>query len=35
LAELEQEGETALLLWDESVLEKPESIKLEGLCAVR
>ena len=35
LAELEQEGEPALLLWDESVLEKPESIKLEGLCAVR
>jgi hypothetical protein len=24
-----------LLLWDESVLEKPESIQLEGLCAVR
>jgi hypothetical protein len=35
LAQLEQEGETALLLWDESVLEKPESLKLEGLCAVR
>jgi hypothetical protein len=35
LADLEQEGEPALLLWDESVLEKPESIQLEGLCAVR
>ena len=28
-------GEEALLLWDQSVLEKPESIKTEGLCAVR
>ena len=24
-----------LLLWDESVIEKPESIAWEGLCAVR
>jgi hypothetical protein len=35
LAELEQAGEEALVLWDESVLEKPESIQLEGLCAGR
>lgn len=35
LAQLEQDEEDALLMWDESVLEKPESIKLEGLCAVR
>ena len=35
LAHLEQGRETALAIWDESVLEKPESIALEGLCAVR
>ena len=35
LQELTQAGQTALCLWDESVLEKPESEKLEGLCAVR
>lgn len=35
LCELEADGEQALLLWDESVIEKPESIALEGLCAVR
>jgi len=35
LVDLEQAEETALLLWDESVIEKPESIKLEGLCSVR
>jgi len=35
LEQLEQEGEPGLLLWDESVLEKPESIALAGLCAVR
>jgi hypothetical protein len=28
-------AETALVVWDESVLEKSESIALEGLCAVR
>jgi Transposase DDE domain len=28
-------GEEAILLWDESVLEKPESLAAEGLCAVR
>ncbi len=27
--------ETPLVVWDESVLEKPESLKLEGLCPVR
>ncbi len=26
---------SALVIWDESVIEKPESIALEGLCAVR
>jgi hypothetical protein len=34
LAELQQAGEQALAVWDESVLEKPEGLKLEGLCAV-
>ncbi len=29
------EHETPLVVWDESVLEKPESLKLEGLCPVR
>ena len=28
-------GERALVIWDESVLEKPESLQAEGLCAVR
>lgn len=35
LEELERENEKALLIWDESVWEKPESIAIEGLCAVR
>jgi hypothetical protein len=35
VAALEQAGEEGLLLWDESVIEKPESIALEDLCAVR
>lgn len=35
LAELEQAGEEGLVMWDESVIEKSESIALEGLCAVR
>ena len=35
LTELQASGETALAIWDESVLEKPESIALEGLCPVR
>ena len=33
--ELTGAGEEALLLWDESVLEKPESLKSEGLGSVR
>jgi len=32
---LHAEGETPLVLWDESVLEKPESLRAERLCAVR
>jgi len=35
LQEMKQAGEQALAVWDESVLEKSESLKLEGLCAVR
>jgi len=35
LVALEQAGEEALLMWDESVIEKLASIALEGLCAVR
>lgn len=30
-----QETETTLVVWDESVVEKAESIALEGLCPVR
>jgi hypothetical protein len=30
-----EEGERPLVIWDESVLEKPESLATEGLCAVR
>jgi len=33
--ELQAEGERALILWDESVIEKPESLQAERLCAVR
>src|SRR5437588_273844 len=33
--EMEQQGETPLCIWDSSVLEKPESLKLEGLGSVR
>jgi hypothetical protein len=33
--ELQAAGEMPLVLWDESVLEKPESLKAERLCAVR
>ena len=33
--ELKRANEEALVVWDESVLEKPESRKLEGLCSVR
>jgi len=35
LKELEAAGDEALVLWDASVLEKPESIESEGLCPVR
>jgi hypothetical protein len=28
-------GQTVWVIWDESVIEKPESLHLEGLCAVR
>lgn len=35
LAALEAANEQALVVWDESVLEKPESLAAEGLCAVR
>jgi hypothetical protein len=35
LQELEAVGEDALLIWDGSPWEKPESLKAEGLCAVR
>jgi len=30
-----EQGERPLVIWDESVLEKPESLQAEGLCAVR
>ena len=33
--ELWAEGDRPLVIWDESVLEKPESLQAEGLCAVR
>ena len=29
------QGEAVYVIWDESVIEKPESLKAEGLCAVR
>jgi hypothetical protein len=29
------EGTEALMLWDDSVIEKPESLQCEGLCPVR
>jgi hypothetical protein len=35
LEAIEATGDTALVVWDESVLEKAESIAIEGLCAVR
>jgi hypothetical protein len=34
-AALGQAGEPALLIWDDSILEKAESIASERLCAVR
>jgi len=33
--ELAQQGERVLCVWDGSVIEKPESEKMEGLCAVK
>ncbi len=35
VVELQAAGELPFILWDESVLEKPESLKAERLCAVR
>jgi hypothetical protein len=35
VAELQEEGERPLVIWDESVIEKPESLAAERLCAVR
>lgn len=35
LNELEAEGDEPLLAWDESVIEKSESIAIEGLCSVK
>jgi len=35
VANLRAASEEPLAVWDESVLEKPESAKSEGLCAVR
>jgi hypothetical protein len=32
---LKEVAATALVIWDDSVIEKPESIAAEGLCAVR
>ncbi len=35
LEQWEAKGEDGLLIWDGTVLEKPESLKAQGLCAVR
>ena len=35
IAQWEAGGEDGLLIWDGTVLEKPESLQAEGLCAVR
>ena len=35
LAKLKESNEDGLLIWDDSILEKAESIAIEGLCAVR
>lgn len=35
VSQLETLGQKALVIWDESVIEKPESIAVEGLCPVR
>jgi hypothetical protein len=33
--QLQHQQQTCVMLWDGSVLEKPESLKAQGLCAVR
>ncbi len=35
IVQWEARGEEGLLIWDATVLEKPESLKAQGLCAVR
>lgn len=35
LAQWEAQGEEGVLIWDATVLEKPESLAAEGLCPVR
>lgn len=35
VSQLQAAGERPLVLWDESILEKPESLAAERLCAVR
>ena len=35
VASLQAQGERPLVIWDESVVEKPESLQAERLCAVR
>lgn len=35
IVELQRVEQERLVIWDESVIEKPESRQLEGLCAVR
>lgn len=35
IRELVEQKEAVYAIWDESVLEKPESLQAEGLCAVR
>src|SRR5450755_318187 len=35
IAQWEARGQEGLLIWDGTVLEKPESLKAQGLCAVR
>jgi hypothetical protein len=35
LDELMRPDQEVYVIWDESVIEKPESLKLDGLCAVR
>lgn len=35
VTELHEQNQTVLAIWDESVIEKPESLHLEGLCPVK